>query len=55
MRTVNLTEVALALNPGAKAASNYRRIQRFLAGFTVDFEAVARLMLALAPVKDGLL
>lgn len=54
VRTVNLTEVALALNPGVKAASNYRRIQRFLASFEVDFEAVARLMLTLVPVKSGL-
>lgn len=52
VRTVNLTEVALALNPAVKVASNYRRLQRFLAGFEVDFEAVARLMLALVPVKD---
>lgn len=54
VRTVNLTEVALALNPGAKTASNYRRIQRFLAAFEVDFEAMARLMLALVPVKSDL-
>jgi len=52
VRTVNLTEVALALNPGALAASNYRRVQRFLAGFEMDLEAIARLMLALVPVKS---
>jgi hypothetical protein len=51
MRTVNLTQVALALNPKALAASNYRRIQRFLADFTIDFRLIARLMLALTPQK----
>lgn len=52
VRTVNLTEVALALNPAAKPTSNYRRIQRFLAGFKVDFEVVARLMIALVPLRS---
>lgn len=53
VQTVNLTEVALALNPQVKAASNYRRIQRFLAGFELDFAVVARLKLALLPVRSG--
>jgi hypothetical protein len=52
VRTVNLTQVALALNPAAKPSSNYRRIQRFLADFELDFEVVARLMLALVPVRS---
>jgi len=28
-RSVNLTQIALVLNPTAKAASNYRRLQRW--------------------------
>lgn len=54
-RTVNLTEVALALNPKAKASSNYRRIQRFLAAFSLDFDLVAPLILSLIPQKRDLL
>ncbi len=31
VKTVNLTEIATALNPKAKVSSNYRRLQRFFA------------------------
>ncbi len=53
VKTVNLTEVALALNPKALKESNYRRIQRFLAGFELDFALIARLMLALVPQQTA--
>ena len=36
VKTVNLTQIALGLNSQAKAASNYRRIQRFFAEFSFD-------------------
>src|SRR6056297_2644530 len=49
VRSVDLTQVALALNAAAKPASNYRRIQRFLAGFAFDQHLVARLIVRLLP------
>ena len=33
VKSVNLTQVATGLNADATTASNYRRIQRFFAGF----------------------
>lgn len=48
--TVNLTKVANALSGTALKESNYRRIQRFLAGFTFDYTAWGRLILRLLPV-----
>lgn len=53
LTTVNFTKLALALNPKVKNASNYRRIQRFMAGFVFDFDAFGRLMLRLLPQKTG--
>lgn len=47
--TVNLTKLALALNPRVRSASNYRRIQRFLSGFALEGDACARLLLSLVP------
>lgn len=49
VRSVDLTQVALALNAAAQPASNYRRIQRFLAGFAFDQHLVARLIVGLLP------
>jgi len=53
VRTVNLTQIALAMNPHVCAASNYRRLQRFFALFDLDLNAVARFVVALLPVKDN--
>lgn len=36
VRTVNFAELATALSPRAKQASNYKRLQRFFRGFTFD-------------------
>jgi hypothetical protein len=53
VRTANLTQVALTLNPLVLPASNYRRIQRFLAGFRFDINQIGRILLALLPTdKD---
>ncbi len=54
MRTVTLSELALTLNPRAKAESNERRLRRFLACFEFDQEVIARLIVALIPQKDNL-
>ena len=49
VKTVNLTEIATALNPKAKVSSNYRRLQRFFAEFELDYEVIAKLIVALLP------
>lgn len=49
VKTVNLTEIATALNPKAKISSNYRRLQRFFSEFEVDYEVLAKLMVSLLP------
>ena len=41
LRTVNLTELATAFPSLAKPESRYRRIQRFLADYMVNFDDVA--------------
>ena len=49
VKTVNLTEIATALNPKAKISSNYRRLQRFFAEFDLDYEVMAKLIVSLLP------
>ncbi len=49
VRSVDLSQVALALNADAQPASNYRRIQRFFADFALDQRLVARLVVGLLP------
>lgn len=53
LRTVNLCQLALVLNPKVQPASNERRLRRFLSGFAVDFDRVARLIVALIPQQDA--
>ena len=54
MRSVCLMRLAPLISSKRSNATNYRRLQRFFALFDVDFLALARLMLALAP-KEKLL
>jgi len=49
VRTVNLTQLALSLNPSAQSISSYRRLQRFFAFFELDFNAIARFVVSLLP------
>jgi hypothetical protein len=49
LTTTNGKKIALALNPSVKEDSNYRRIQRFMAGFTFDFLAFGGFLLRLLP------
>ena len=44
VKTVNLAEVATGFAGRAKAASNYKRIQRFLRFFEVDYDQIAQLV-----------
>ena len=53
VRTVNLAELATALSPRAKTASNYKRLQRFLRSFELDYVVIARLLVRLLPVGQG--
>jgi len=49
LTTTNLWKVALALKANVKQDSNYRRIQRFLSGYEVDFTMLGGLLLHLLP------
>lgn len=49
LTTTNLWKVALALKADVKQDSNYRRIQRFLSGYEVDFTMLGGLLLHLLP------
>lgn len=49
VRTVNLAQIAVGLNPLVKIGSNYRRCQRFLAEFSFEQEVLGRLILTLLP------
>lgn len=51
VRTVTFPNLALTLNPRAKQANNERRLQRFFAGFRLDLDGFAQLLLALAPTS----
>jgi len=54
LSTVNFSKLAPALKPGVQVSSNYRRIQRFMAGFSrFDFDAFGRMLLRLLPQKTG--
>ena len=54
VRGVTLSTVASALNPLVLVESNEKRIERFFREVSVEGEAFAKLMLALLPVKTGL-
>ncbi|MCB0263179.1 MAG: IS4 family transposase [Calditrichaeota bacterium] len=55
VKTVNLTQVALALNPKVHSDSNYRRLQRFFADFSFDFDTLSRFMISLLPIQKFIL
>jgi Transposase DDE domain len=49
VKTVNLTQLALAFNGQVKSASNYRRIQRFFEQFSFDKQAISQWLIAQLP------
>ena len=55
LRTVNLAMLACTLHPRRSTDTNYRRLQRFFAGFCFDFEALAELLLALRVSQEPLI
>jgi Transposase DDE domain len=54
LRKVQFSELATVLNEDVKIASNQNRIEDFFRQVSLNFEAVARLMLALLPRKAKL-
>ncbi len=55
MGCVNFTQLALVLNPSVALGSNYRRLQRFFNGFTVDRVTFTQLVMALLPQQKPLI
>jgi hypothetical protein len=51
VKTVCLSQIASVFAGQAQSASHYKRIQRFLRGFDLDYAALARLVAALSGVK----
>ena len=49
LTTTNLWKISLALKADVEQDSNYRRIQRFLSGYEVDFAVLGSLLLHLLP------
>lgn len=49
-RTVSYSKNAVSLNDKV-ICSNLRRIQRFFADFIIDFDVIARLLMAIIPIK----
>jgi Transposase DDE domain len=49
VKTVKLTQVALAFNGQVKSASNYRRIQRFFEQFSFDKQVISQWLIAQLP------
>lgn len=47
--TVNLSKLAVALNPDASKKSNYRRLQRFFSGYSFNEDEVSRFVVSLIP------
>ena len=50
VKTVNLAEVATGFAGRAKAESNYKRIQRFLRSFELDYDQIAQLVVNLVGI-----
>lgn len=53
-RKVQFNELAVVLNDEVKIASNQNRIEDFFREVTIDFQAVARLMIGLLAKKSKL-
>ena len=56
VKTINLVEIAIGLNPYATKDSNYRRIQRILEKYEVELDCISKIVVALLPLhKDFVL
>ena len=52
-RTVNLNKIACSMSSNAEQASRYRRIQRFFAEFSIDFDMIAAFIFKLFFISGG--
>lgn len=50
VKTVNLAELATAFPTQAKAESNYKRMQRFLRSFEINYSEIAQVVVALIKI-----
>ena len=55
IKSVNYSKLSAGFDTNVKAASNYRRIQRFMSGARLPMELVAKLIFALLPEKGPLI
>ncbi|WP_131777776.1 hypothetical protein [Legionella fairfieldensis] len=53
VRTVNLSEIAVAFSSKAEKNSRYKRLQRFFAQFKIDYTLIARLIPFYIRIKEG--
>lgn len=54
VQTVGLHKLASAMPTAVERDSNLRRIQRFIAHYTLSLDIVARMIFSLLPVREGL-
>ena len=52
-RTVNLNKIACSMSSNAEQTSRYRRIQRFFAEFSIDFDMIAAFIFKLFFISGG--
>ena len=52
-RTVNLNKIACAISNDTDQTSRYRRLQRFFAEFTIDFDVIAEFIFKLFFISGG--
>lgn len=52
VRTVNLTQLAIAFGGKAKYLSRYTRLQRFFNGFEIDYEVITKFIFSLFNFKE---
>ncbi len=52
VKTVNLAELATGFRGHAKTESNYKRLQRFFRHFDLDYQALAKIIIALMDIPQ---
>ena len=53
VQTVSLHKIASVMPTSVERDSNMRRLQRFLAGYVLNLDLIAKVIFALMPVKNG--
>jgi hypothetical protein len=53
VQTINLTKIALGLNPKVTEQSNYRRLQRFFSNFEIELDEICKFLMVLLPIHDN--